>query len=86
MSFCCTAPTPAAWDDVDELDLATLSWVQWFNEQRLHGHCNDVPPAGFEAAFYAAHKTGPTGLETQPLRLDKRGQKPGRFSYGPQTV
>jgi putative transposase len=45
---------PRPWDDVEELELATLAWVHWFNEQRLHSHCNDVPPAEFEAAFYAA--------------------------------
>ena len=52
---------PAVWDDVDELELATLSWVHWFNEQRLHGHCHDVPPAEFESAFYADHQATPTG-------------------------
>jgi putative transposase len=51
---------PTVWDDVDELELATLSWVHWFNEQRLHSHCDDVPPAEFEAAFYAAEQTDPT--------------------------
>jgi putative transposase len=48
---------PRPWDDVDELELATLSWVHWFNHDRLHGHCRDVPPAEFEAAFYAAQHT-----------------------------
>ena len=27
---------PSAWDDVDQLELDTLSWVHWFNEDRLH--------------------------------------------------
>jgi putative transposase len=52
---------PAEWDDVDQLELETLAWVHWFNEQRLHGHCDDVPPAEFEAAFYAATTT-PSGV------------------------
>jgi putative transposase len=52
---------PAAWDDVDQLELETLAWVHWFNEDRLHGHCDDVPPAEFEAAFYAAAIT-PSGV------------------------
>ena len=52
---------PVVWDDVDELELATLSWVHWFNEDRLHGHCHDVPPAEFESAFYADHQKSPTG-------------------------
>ena len=56
---------PRHWDDVDELELATLSWVHWFNEHRLHGHCDDVPPAEFEAAFYAAQQPDPTGVGTQ---------------------
>ena len=53
---------PAVWDDVDQLELETLAWVHWFNEQRLHGHCDDVPPAEFEAAFYAGQQTDPTGV------------------------
>jgi putative transposase len=53
------------WDDVDELELATLSWVHWFNEHRLHGHCRDVPPAEFEAAFYAAQQADPAGVGIQ---------------------
>jgi putative transposase len=56
---------PRPWDDVDELELATLSWVHWFNEQRLHGHCGDVPPAEFEAAFYAAQQADPAGVGNQ---------------------
>jgi putative transposase len=56
---------PRHWEDVDELELATLSWVHWFNEHRLHGHCGDVPPAEFEAAFYAAHQPDPAGVGNQ---------------------
>ncbi len=56
---------PTVWDDVDELELATLSWVHWFNHDRLHGHCGHVPPAEFEAAFYAADQTDPTGVGIQ---------------------
>ena len=53
---------PTVWDDVDELELATLSWVHWFNQHRLHGHCGHTPPAEFEAAFYAAQPADPTGV------------------------
>jgi putative transposase len=53
---CVYGPDTAGWDDVDHLELATLGWVHWFNEQRLHGHCSDVPPAELEAAFYAAQQ------------------------------
>jgi putative transposase len=56
---------PATWNDVDQLELATLSWVHWFNQDRLHGHCADVPPTEFEAAFYAARQAAPTGVGNQ---------------------
>jgi putative transposase len=56
---------PRPWDDVDELELATLSWVHWFNEHRLHSHCDDVPPAEFEAVFYAAQQADPAGVGNQ---------------------
>jgi putative transposase len=56
---------PAAWDDVEQLELETLSWVHWFNTDRLHSHCDDVPPAEFEAAFYADHQATPTGVGNQ---------------------
>jgi len=62
---CVYGPDAAGWDDVDELELATLSWVHWFNEQRLHSHCGDVPPAEFEAAFYAAQQADPPRVGTQ---------------------
>jgi putative transposase len=59
---CVYGPDVNGWDDVDELELATLSWVHWFNEDRLHGHCEDLPPAEYEAAFYAAQRSTPAGV------------------------
>lgn len=41
------------WRTVDELELATARWVEWWNQRRLHSSVGDVPPAGFEAAYYA---------------------------------
>jgi putative transposase len=59
---CVYGPDATGWDDVDELELATLAWVHWFNEHRLHGHCGHVPPAEHEAAFYAAQQPDPAGV------------------------
>ncbi len=53
---CVYGPDANGWEDVSHLELATLSWVHWFNEERLHGYCHDVSPAEFEAAFYAAQQ------------------------------
>jgi putative transposase len=41
------------WRSVDDLELATLGWVHWFNETRLHSALGYVPPAEFEATYYA---------------------------------
>ena len=43
----------APWRTVDDVELATLSWVHWFNTERLHGALDDIPPVEFEAAHYA---------------------------------
>lgn len=44
------------WRNVDEVELATLQWVHWFNTARLHGALEDVPPAEFEAAWREANR------------------------------
>lgn len=62
---CIYGPDSTGWDDVEAVELATLSWVHWFNNQRLHGHCQDIPPAEYEAAFYAAQQTNPTPVGIQ---------------------
>ncbi len=45
------------WKSVEDVELATLSWVHWHNHERLHGYLDDVPPAEFEQAFYATKRT-----------------------------
>jgi putative transposase len=37
---------------VEELELATLSWVYWFNNERLHSSIGYVPPVEYEQAYY----------------------------------
>jgi putative transposase len=40
------------WRDLDDLEYATLEWVDWFNHRRLLEPIGHVPPAEFEAAFW----------------------------------
>jgi putative transposase len=39
------------WKGLDDLEYATLEWVDWFNHRRLLEPIGYVPPAEFEAAF-----------------------------------
>jgi putative transposase len=45
------------WRTAEQLELATLSWVQWWNEHRLHGAIGDIPPAEHEANYYRQYAT-----------------------------
>jgi putative transposase len=40
------------WRDLDDLELATLEWVDWFNHRRLFHELGRIPPAEFEALHY----------------------------------
>jgi putative transposase len=50
------------WRTADDVELATSSWVHWWNNQRLHSVIGYVPPAEYEAAHYALMQlSGTTG-------------------------
>jgi putative transposase len=57
----CTRPE-GPFKGVDDLELATLGWVHWFNQARLHGSIGHIPPAGLGAAYYTAATAQPAGL------------------------
>ena len=59
---CCPAQGP--WKTVDDVELATLGWVHWWNTARIHSYLNDLSPDQFEAA-YAAENTTNTDKENQ---------------------
>jgi transposase InsO family protein len=40
------------WRNVDDVEFATLAWVDWFNNRRLLQPIGDVPPAEYEMAYY----------------------------------
>lgn len=52
------------WRNIDEVEFATLEWVDWFNHRRLLEPIGWVPPAEFEAAYYRGQETPaqPAGL------------------------
>jgi len=40
------------WRGLDDLELATLEWVDWWNHRRLLDRVGHVPPAEHETAYY----------------------------------
>lgn len=40
------------WRSLEQVELATAAWIDWWNNRRLHGATNDIPPAEFEALYY----------------------------------
>jgi putative transposase len=40
------------WKGLDEVEYATLKWVDWFNHRRLLEPIGHVPPAEFEAVYH----------------------------------
>jgi putative transposase len=45
------------WRNAEHVELATLGWVEWFNNRRLHSELGDIPPAEFEHDHYARNRT-----------------------------
>ncbi|HGF2185502.1 TPA: IS3 family transposase, partial [Escherichia coli] len=42
------------WKNRTEVELATLTWVDWYNNRRLLGRLGHTPPAEAEKAYYAS--------------------------------
>ena len=45
------------WRTVEQVELATLEWVWWWNNERLHGELDYRTPAEVEAQHYADHES-----------------------------
>ncbi|WP_432418799.1 IS3 family transposase [Escherichia coli] len=43
-----------SWKNRAEVELATLTWVDWYNNRRLLGRLGHTPPAEAEKAYYAS--------------------------------
>lgn len=54
------------WRTLDDVEIATLEWVDWFNNRRLHTELGDIPPAEHEATYYRQNPALTTAESTQP--------------------
>jgi transposase InsO family protein len=46
------------WRNVDHVEWATLTYVDWFNNRRIHNEIGKVPPAELESNHYRQIDTG----------------------------
>jgi putative transposase len=44
------------WRSIEEVEFATLEWVDWFNNRRLLEPIGNIPPVEFEAVYYATNE------------------------------
>jgi putative transposase len=47
------------WKNLADVELATASYIQWFNTTRLHTAIGGIPPDEYEAAYYAQSQPHP---------------------------
>ena len=40
------------WRTLEQVELATAEWVDWWNQRRLHGATDNLPPAEFERRWW----------------------------------
>jgi putative transposase len=45
------------WRSLEQVELATGEWVEWWNHRRLHGATDDLPPAEYEDLYYRQRDT-----------------------------
>lgn len=38
--------------------IATMEWVSWYNEERIHSYCSDMPPKRFEELYCKSLESG----------------------------
>jgi putative transposase len=44
------------WKTLEEVEIATLHYLDWFNNDRLYEENGDIPPIELEQAYYRQHR------------------------------
>ena len=50
------------WRNVEEVEFATLEWVDWFNNRRILEPIGNMPPAESEALYDQQREESTTGV------------------------
>ncbi len=57
------------WKNIDDVEFATLEWVDWFNNRRLLEPIGDIPPAEYEMLYWTgSNRTDTFGLTELSLQ------------------
>jgi transposase InsO family protein len=57
------------WKHLEDVEFATLEWVDWFNTTRLLGPIGDIPPTEYEANHHRQNSpVAEAGLKPTSLR------------------
>ena len=43
------------WKNIDDLEVATAEYIDWFNHRRLHGEIGMIPPVELEDTYHHNH-------------------------------
>jgi putative transposase len=54
------------WKNIDDLEIATAEYIDWFNHRRLHGEIALVPPVEFEDTYYRQNPAPTTVDASEP--------------------
>jgi putative transposase len=54
------------WRGPDAVEIATLEWVDWYNNRRLFHALGNIPPAEAETAYYNPTTPSETTQKAQP--------------------
>lgn len=49
------------WRMIEDVEVATLVWVGWFNTRRLQGPIGHIPPLEFDQVYYGPHQSAAIG-------------------------
>ncbi len=54
------------WRSLEDVEFATMEWVDWYNHHRLHSWCGDIPPVEHEALYYRQNTDTDTPASAEP--------------------
>jgi len=52
------------WRTKQQLEIATIEWIDWYNASRLHSEIGDIPPVEHETMWYRQQELATTARTT----------------------